>query len=117
MNGFSPGGGGQEHLVRTSGAAIVSLLFGLAAWTVLPFIGALVAVICGHMARSTIRRSGGLVDGDAMALVGLILGWLQLILFGLGLLALLGLFSHVLGGGSGWLHPSQPTLPPGGTFV
>lgn len=116
MNDFTPDGG-HERLVRTSGAAIASLLFGFAAWTVMPFVGALVAVVCGHMARATIRRSAGLVDGDAMALVGLVLGWVQLILFGLALLAVLGLFGHVLGGAGHWLHPTQPALPPGGTFV
>ena len=36
--------------------AVVSLCFGIAAWTVLPFIGAIVAVICGHLAAGKFAR-------------------------------------------------------------
>lgn len=106
--------------VRTSGAAIVSLLFGFAAWTVLPVVGAIVAVICGHLARATIRRSAGFVDGDALALGGLILGWLQLLLVGLFVLALVGVFTHVVGSSGEWiphLHQMHHDLPPGGQFI
>lgn len=75
-------------LPRTSSLAIVSLVFGILAYTFLPFIGALVAVICGHSARSEIRRAPpGAIDGDGLALAGLILGWVQLA-FSLVLLAL-----------------------------
>ena len=64
---------------RTSSMAIVSLVFGILAYVFLPFIGALIAVICGHAARSEIRRAPpGTIDGDGLALAGLILGWIQL---------------------------------------
>ena len=36
---------------QTSTLAIISLVSGLRGWTVLPFLGSIVAVICGHMAR------------------------------------------------------------------
>lgn len=64
---------------RTNSLAVVSLVFGILAWVCLPGLGALVAVICGHSARSEIRRAPpGSVEGDGMALAGLILGWIQL---------------------------------------
>lgn len=64
---------------RTSSMAIVSLIFGILAYVFLPFIGALIAVICGHSARAEIRRAPpGSIDGDGLALAGLILGWIQL---------------------------------------
>lgn len=64
---------------RTSSMAIVGLIFGILAWLFLPFVGALIAVICGHSARSEIRRAPpGTIDGDGLALAGLILGWIQL---------------------------------------
>jgi len=64
---------------RTSSMAIVSLIFGILAYVFLPFVGALIAVICGHSARSEIRRAPpGSLDGDGLALAGLILGWIQL---------------------------------------
>lgn len=71
---------------RTSSLAVVSLIFGILAYVFLPGIGALVAVICGHSARSEIRRAPpGSIDGDGIALAGLILGWIQI---GLMLIAL-----------------------------
>jgi hypothetical protein len=79
---------------RTSSLAIVSLIFGILAYIFLPGIGALVAVICGHSARSEIRRAPpGTVEGDGLALAGLILGWIQFIcgIIALGFLILLAL--------------------------
>lgn len=66
---------------RTSTLAVISLIFGILCWTGLPFIGAVVAVICGHAARGEIRRAPpGAIDGDGMAVVGLVLGWVHLAL-------------------------------------
>lgn len=81
---------------RTSSLAVVSLIFGILAYTFLPGLGALIAVICGHSARSEIRRAPpGSVDGDGLAVAGLILGWIQLasiiLLIILGLLVLFGI--------------------------
>ncbi len=78
--------------------AIVSLCFGVLAWTLLPFIGNIVAIITGHMARSEIRQAHGNLQGDGLAIAGLILGYLGLLLgflavmmiiFGVGILAFL----------------------------
>jgi hypothetical protein len=61
--------------------AIVSLIFGILAWCVLPFAGALVAVVCGHMARGEIRRASvdAPLEGDGLAIAGLVLGYVQLL--------------------------------------
>ena len=85
----------------TSSLAIVSLVAGLLGWTLLPWLGSLAAVITGHMARAEIRRSQGGMDGDGLAIAGLVLGWvmiafsilaiLAVILFFGGLAVLLGL--------------------------
>ncbi|MCL2850401.1 MAG: DUF4190 domain-containing protein, partial [Micrococcales bacterium] len=48
---------------------VVALVCGLLAM-------GLVAVVCGHIARSQIRRRGG--DGAGMALAGLVLGYVQI---------------------------------------
>jgi hypothetical protein len=65
----------------TSTTAIFSLIFGILSWCVLPFIGAVVAIICGHMARGEIRRAPpGTLEGDGFALCGLILGYLHIVL-------------------------------------
>ncbi len=64
----------------TSTLAVVSLVFGILAWCVLPFVGAIVAIICGHLARSEIRNSSPdqRQQGDGMAVAGLVLGYVQL---------------------------------------
>jgi hypothetical protein len=82
----------------TSSLAIASLVSGILGWTLLPFIGTLVAIITGHMARGEIRRSGGTLDGDGMAIGGLILGWLSALLWIVGILVL-----FMFLGGLAWL--------------
>jgi hypothetical protein len=83
---------------QTSGTAVASLIFGILTWVFLPFIGALVAVICGHVARSEIRRSApGTVDGDGLAIAGMILGYVQLGICVLAILVIVGLLMLGLG--------------------
>jgi hypothetical protein len=67
---------------RNSTMALVSLISGIVSWFLIPFIAAIVAVITGHMAKSEIKKSNGMVTGNGMATAGLILGYIQL---GLGL--------------------------------
>jgi hypothetical protein len=65
---------------QTSNMAIVSLVSGILGWTLLPWIGSVVAVITGHMARAEIRRSPDTMEGDGLAIAGLVLGWTVLAL-------------------------------------
>lgn len=70
-----------------SSLAVVSLVAGIAG---LFFFGSLIAVICGHIARSQIRRSQGQLTGDGLAIAGLVMGYFALgltILFALGLMS------------------------------
>ncbi len=62
----------------TSGAAVASLIFAILSYTVVPFLGAIVAVICGHVARGEIRRASGAMTGDGLAVAGLIIGYINL---------------------------------------
>ena len=85
----------------TSTTAIVSLVFGVICWIAIPFIGAIVAIICGHVARTEIRSSPpGSIDGDGMAIAGLILGYLHLALIAMFLL----LVFTILGGVAFFTH-------------
>ena len=83
---------------KTSNLAITSLVSGILGWTLLPFLGAIVAVITGHMARSEIRKSNGELDGDGLAVAGLVLGWLSLALVVVGVFILFAFL-----GGIAWL--------------
>ena len=71
---------------KDSSLAIVSLVTGILGWTILPFIASIVAVITGHLAKKEIRESGGLLEGDGMALAGLILGYVMIGLAILGII-------------------------------
>ena len=64
---------------QTSGLAVASLVLGICSWTVLPFIASIGAIITGHMARADIRRRPYELDGDGMAIGGLLLGYVMVI--------------------------------------
>lgn len=87
---------------RTSGTAVASLVLGILTWIALPFIGAILAVVLGHVARGEIRRSPpGTVDGDGMAIAGLVLGYLHLALVAMAIVLVLmlgwaAIVAHVL---------------------
>ena len=71
---------------KDSVLAIVSLVSGLVAWTFIPVVGAIAAIITGHLAKKEIRDSGNALSGNGMALAGLILGYVQLGLMLLGII-------------------------------
>jgi len=89
---------------QTSSLAIISLISGILGWTLLPFLGSIAAVVCGHMARGEIRRAPDRLKGDGLAVAGLVLGYLAIalavltvvaiILFFGGLAALLAFANH-----------------------
>lgn len=80
-------------VTSTSSLAIVSLVFGILTWCLLPFFGSIVAIICGHLARGEIRRSpvDTRMEGDGMAVAGLVLGYVNLALCLLGIVLLIGM--------------------------
>jgi hypothetical protein len=85
---------------RTNSMAVASLVCGLAQ----PFtvgLTTLPAVILGHMAHGQIRRTGE--EGNALATVGLVLGWLGIGFAVLLIIALAGAFNAA--------HPAPPTAP------
>jgi hypothetical protein len=90
----------------TSTLAVVSLVFGILAWCVLPFVGAVVAIVCGHLARSDIRNTHPerRPEGDGLAIAGLVLGYVQLLLSVLFVFVVIAVlfFGFALGGWHGW---------------
>jgi len=88
----------MNQIRQTSSLAIASLVSGILGWTLLPFVGALVAIITGHMARSEIRAANGQLDGDGLAVAGLVLGWVSM---AMALIAIVIVFAFL--GGLAWL--------------
>jgi len=91
-------------LRQTSTTAVVSLVSGVLGWTLLPLIGSLVAIVAGHMARAEIRRNPAALEGDGLAVGGLVLGYamvavavasvIAVVVFLGGLAALFALAAH-----------------------
>ncbi len=65
---------------QTSSFAIISLVSGILGWTLLPFLGSIAAVVFGHMARGEIRNAPDRLEGDGLAIAGLVLGYLSIAL-------------------------------------
>lgn len=78
----------------TSGMAVASLVMGILSFTFFPGLPAILAVIFGHSALSTIRTSQGRISGHGLAVAGLVLGYiwvgLLLVVFAILLVFLIG---------------------------
>ena len=60
----------------TSGFAVASFVLSLVGLLVVPFIPSVLAVVFGHVARSSIKRSRGAQTGGGLAVAGLIIGYI-----------------------------------------
>lgn len=75
-----PGPTGDAYAMapaQTSGKATGSLISGVAAYVIAPFIGAIVAIVLGHLGLSEIKKSAGRLKGEGLAIAGLVLGYVQ----------------------------------------
>jgi Domain of unknown function (DUF4190) len=63
---------------RTEPLAIVSLVLAILSWLVCLLFASIPAIICGHLARSRIRRSNGALAGMGVALAALIIAYLEI---------------------------------------
>lgn len=93
-------------VATTSGMAIASLVLSLLGFVILPLIGPVLGVIFGHMALGEIKRSNGAVEGQGLAMAGLIIGYIQL-----GLLLLFCAFLVVIAIISASAQPSSFLVP------
>ena len=82
----------NANIKQTSSLAIVSLVSGILGWTMIPWLGSVVAIITGHMARAEIRRNPDTMEGDGMAIGGLVMGWAMVIFSVLVLFAVILFF-------------------------
>jgi len=65
---------------KTDGGAIASMVLGIASFVLcLSFLAGIPAIILGHISRSKIKKSMGRLQGDGLALTGLILGYISLL--------------------------------------
>src|SRR6266516_5985257 len=74
-----------QPVPRTAPTAIWSLVLAILSFACGWLLTAIPAVICGHVALSKIRKSGGALRGKRIATAGLILGYLALVLGVMGI--------------------------------
>ncbi len=72
--------------------ALVSLIASILGLTLLPFLGSIVGLITGYMAKKQIEESNGAEGGADLVKWGIILGWVGVGLFVIGCCAFLFLF-------------------------
>jgi hypothetical protein len=98
--------------VSTNTMAILSLVAGIAGLSVLPFLGSIVAVILGPIAKRDIAASGGAQTGEGLATAGTILGWvgIGLTVLGLCLIGVLVLLPLLFGLGIWGAHSTSTSL-------
>ena len=82
----------NANVRQTSTLAIVSLIAGILGWTLVPFFGSIAAVVCGHMARKEIRLAPDRLEGDGLAITGLVLGYANIAIAILTVIAIFLLF-------------------------
>jgi Domain of unknown function (DUF4190) len=69
-----------QTVPHTPAVAIWSLILAVLSFTCGWLFTAIPAVICGHVARSKIRKSDGALGGKGIATAGLVLGYIGLVL-------------------------------------
>ena len=69
-----------QPVARTSPVAIWTLVLAILSFTCGWLFTAIPAVICGHIARSKIRKSCGALRGKGIATAGLLLGYVAVVL-------------------------------------
>jgi hypothetical protein len=65
----------------TSTMALVSLISGIVGILFFPFVGGIVAIVTGNMARKETRSFPPTHSGDGTATAGMVMGWLSLLLW------------------------------------
>jgi type IV pilus assembly protein PilA len=64
---------------ETSGKATASLICGILAYLILPFLAAIPAIILGHLALSDIKKTAGRLKGNGLAIAGMVMGYAQVV--------------------------------------
>ncbi len=85
------------NVLPTSTLAIVSLVAGILGFTVFPIVATIVAIITGYMARKETRSVPPTAGGDGLATAGIIMGYVQIGLFIIGICCFIIYFIFVAG--------------------
>ncbi len=87
----------NTNVLPTSTLATVSLVAGILGFTIFPVIATIVAIITGYMARKETRSIPPTAGGDGLATAGIIMGYVQIGLFVIGICCFAIYFVFVAG--------------------
>jgi hypothetical protein len=83
---------------QTSGKAIAALILSILGLIgFLPLIGSILGIVLGNSAKSDIRLSGGMQEGEGLAQAGVVIGWIGIALAVIGILAFCAIFAFAGG--------------------
>lgn len=75
---------------KTNGKATWSLVLGILSVTLCGLIAGILAIVLGNQARREIAAAGGLQGGGGQATVGVVLGWISVVVYVIaGIIALI----------------------------
>jgi len=66
---------------KTDSYAIASLIAGIVSFFICGFVGGILAIIFGKIAQRNITESGGALTGEQYATIGIVLGWINVVLY------------------------------------
>ena len=79
----------RVDVVKTSGLAVCSLVLGILSLMCFGAFTGLPAIVCGHIAQSSIKNSNGTISGSGLAIGGLITGYIGTILTTIAVLGII----------------------------
>ena len=85
----------NNNVLPTSTLAIASLVAGILGFTVFPIVATIVAIITGYMARKETRSVPPTAGGDGLATAGIIMGYVQIGLFVVGICCFIAYFVFI----------------------
>ena len=71
----------QTTQVDISKSALWSMILGILSFVIFGPLSSVPAIICGHTAKSNINKSNGKLMGKGMANAGLILGYINILVY------------------------------------
>ncbi|MET0903009.1 MAG: DUF4190 domain-containing protein [Acidimicrobiales bacterium] len=89
VTAYTPYTPGMAQATSTNGLAIASMVLGIL-W--ISWVGSILALVFGYVAKGQIERSAGRQSGRGMAIAGIVLGWI-----GIAFLALFIVFAFAIG--------------------
>lgn len=78
-----------KNTLKTNSLAIASLVLSIGGFSFLPLIGSIAGIVTGYRARDSIRQNPAIYNGEGIAKVGIILGWIGTVLLMLVVLLVL----------------------------